>query len=105
MRRPCICRLCSKLTCTQADVVTYVRLLPSRLSYQNCDDAGAAKVLFLLDCGSYDATSVLTPEAAALQGPALILASSKPLDDGDLLRILRLGDSEKRKDFAQQPVK
>ena len=45
-------------------------------------------MLFLLDCGSYDKTSVVTPESAALQGPALILASSRALNDGGKRDIL-----------------
>ena len=55
----------------------------------------------MLDHGSYDAMSVIAPGHAALQGPALVLASSRALDDNDLLRIKQIGSSEKRKQFAQ----
>ena len=70
-------------------------------SYQNCDDAGADKVLFLLDSSSYEATSCVSAEAAELQGPALVLASSRPLSNDDLRRMKQLGDSQKRADFAK----
>ena len=55
----------------------------------------------MLDHGSYDAMSVIAPGHAALQGPALVLASSRALDDNDLLRIKQIGSSEKCKQFAQ----
>ena len=69
--------------------------------YQNCDDAGADEVFFLLDQQSYGTDRLLTPESAALQGPSLILASSKPLTRDDLNRIKQLGSSKKRADFCK----
>ena len=70
--------------------------------YQNCDDAGATEVLFLLDAGNYSVDQMLeeTSEAARLQGPALLLASSRALSEDDLRRIRRLGASDKRSQFA-----
>jgi hypothetical protein len=67
--------------------------------WQNSDDAGAERVLFMLDETSYPTTSLVDARASELQGPALILASSKELSDGDIKRIQALGDSQKCKDF------
>ena len=69
--------------------------------YQNCDDAGASRVLFFLDQRSYPIESVVTEEAAALQDPALVLGSDYPLKDWDLKRIQKLGDSAKRDSFSK----
>ena len=69
-------------------------------SYQNCDDAGADEVMFLLDHGSY-ATDRILPDAERLQGPSLLLASSYKLSSDDLARIRRLGDSHKKAQFSK----
>lgn len=52
-------------------------------------------MLFLFDRSSYSTDELVTLEAAALQGPSLILASSRALSDADLSRIQRLGGSDK----------
>ena len=68
--------------------------------WQNSDDAGAESLMFMLDLTSYPTTSLVDHRAAGLQGPALILASSKPLSDNDIKRIQALGNSHKCKDFS-----
>ena len=68
--------------------------------YQNCDDAGAREVFFLLDECTYSADKVVTSGAADLQGPALLFGSSQALTNEDLRRIQRLGASEKRGQFT-----
>jgi sacsin len=69
--------------------------------WQNCDDAGATEILFALDTTQYAAQSLVNDRAAMLQGPALILASSKPLTKSDIHHMQRMGFSHKRGEFAQ----
>ena len=71
--------------------------------WQNSDDAGAESLYFLFDTTSYPTTSLLTERDGCrqLQGPALNLASSKPLSEGDLARIQSVGTSDKSGQFAQ----
>jgi hypothetical protein len=68
--------------------------------WQNSDDAGAERLLFMLDETSYSTISLVDARASVLQGPALILASSKALSDDDIKRIQALGNSLKCKDFC-----
>ena len=68
--------------------------------WQNSDDAGAERLLFMIDHTNYPTTSLVDHRASTLQGPALILASSKPLSNDDMARIQSLGDSHKCKDFS-----
>jgi hypothetical protein len=69
--------------------------------WQNSDDAGAERLLFLLDKSTYKKESLLSDKCDMLQGPSLVFASSKPLSDEDISRIQRLGNSSKRTQFAQ----
>ena len=68
--------------------------------WQNADDAGAERLLFVVDWSTYASTSLVDHRAARLQGPALILACSNALSTADIIRIQALGDSHKRKDFS-----
>ena len=68
--------------------------------WQNSDDAGADRLLFMLDMTTYSTKSLVDHRAAMLQDPALILASSKALTNDDTKRIQALGDSHKCKDFS-----
>ena len=68
--------------------------------WQNSDDAGANDLLIMLDQTTYSTKSLVDHRAEMLQGPALILASSKALTDHDIKRIQALGDSHKCKDFS-----
>ena len=68
--------------------------------WQNSDDAGAERLLFMLDYTTYDSASIVDARATVLQGPALVLASSKSLSDDDIKRIQALGDSHKTTDFS-----
>ena len=68
---------------------------------QNCDDAGADKVTFVLDRRSYATQKLVDDRAQILQGPALLLTSSKSLTDEDIKRIQLLGNSSKRGDFSK----
>jgi hypothetical protein len=55
--------------------------------WQNCDDAGAEAVAFILDARKYGCEQLVDERVASLQGPALLLASSKALGDEDIARI------------------
>ena len=72
--------------------------------WQNSDDAGAERLLFMIDHTNYPTTSLVDHRASTLQGPALILASSKPLSNDDMARIQSLGDSHKCKDFSSRAL-
>ena len=67
--------------------------------WQNCDDAGAEKLLFKLDLTEYPRNSLVDERAADMQGPALILASSLPLDASQIGSMRELGSSKKRDSF------
>jgi HEPN domain-containing protein len=69
--------------------------------WQNSDDAGAESLLFVLDQTSYPTDSLVDQRdgCRALQGPALLLASSKALSDKDVMRIQQVGNSQKRLKF------
>eukprot|EP00037_Helgoeca_nana_P037799 m.17763 g.17763 ORF g.17763 m.17763 type:complete len:3009 (+) comp9429_c0_seq1:126-9152(+) len=66
--------------------------------WQNSDDAGAETLYFLLDEGSHG-TERLIEHCDQLQGPALVLASSQKLTKNDIVRIQRVGNSQKRAEF------
>ncbi|KAK3281745.1 hypothetical protein CYMTET_10479 [Cymbomonas tetramitiformis] len=68
--------------------------------FQNCDDHGAQVVRFALDCRHYSHTAVPGRHGAAVQGPALLIGSTRALDAADLLRIQRIGRSAKRTEFG-----
>ncbi|KAF5200676.1 Sacsin, partial [Thalictrum thalictroides] len=68
---------------------------------QNAEDAGASEVIFLLDKTHYGTSSVLSPEMADWQGPALYCFNSSIFSPQDLYAISRIGqDSKLDKPFA-----
>ncbi|XP_043716705.1 sacsin isoform X2 [Telopea speciosissima] len=68
---------------------------------QNAEDAGASEVVFLLDKTQYGTSSVLSPEMADWQGPALYCFNSSVFSQQDLYAISRIGqDSKLEKPFA-----
>ncbi|KAJ8436260.1 hypothetical protein Cgig2_011532 [Carnegiea gigantea] len=68
---------------------------------QNAEDAGASKVIFLLDKTQYGTSSVLSPEMADWQGPALYCYNDSVFSPQDLYAISRIGqDSKLEKPFA-----
>ncbi|KAK9106331.1 hypothetical protein Syun_022342 [Stephania yunnanensis] len=68
---------------------------------QNAEDAGASEVIFLLDKTHYGTSSVLSPEMAEWQGPALYCFNSSIFSPQDLYAISRIGqDSKLEKPFA-----
>lgn len=62
---------------------------------QNADDAGASEVIFLLDKTHYGTSSVLSPEMADWQGPALYCFNSSVFSPQDLYAISRIGQDSK----------
>jgi len=68
--------------------------------WQNVDDTAGGFILFCLDLASYEKAGLVDKRTASLQGPALLLASSHALSDGDIVRMERLGTSGKRDDFG-----
>ncbi|XP_057960552.1 uncharacterized protein LOC131152729 isoform X2 [Malania oleifera] len=68
---------------------------------QNAEDAGASEVIFLLDKTQYEASSVLSPEMADWQGPALYCFNDSIFSSQDLYAISRIGQESKlEKPFA-----
>lgn len=68
---------------------------------QNAEDAGASEVMFLLDKTQYGTSSVLSPEMADWQGPALYCFNDSIFSPQDLYAISRIGqDSKLEKPFA-----
>ncbi|KAL5993451.1 hypothetical protein ACLOJK_014376 [Asimina triloba] len=68
---------------------------------QNADDAGASEVIFLLDKTQYGTSSILSPEMAEWQGPALYCFNNSVFSPQDLYAISRIGqDSKLEKPFA-----
>ncbi|XP_057525626.1 uncharacterized protein LOC130805043 isoform X1 [Amaranthus tricolor] len=68
---------------------------------QNAEDAGASEVVFLLDKTQYGTSSLLSPEMADLQGPALYCYNNSVFSPQDLYAISRIGqDSKLEKPFA-----
>lgn len=68
---------------------------------QNAEDAGASEVIFLLDKSQYGTSSVLSPEMADWQGPALYCFNDSVFTPQDLYAISRIGQESKlEKAFA-----
>lgn len=68
---------------------------------QNAEDAGASEVVFLLDKTQYGTSSVLSPEMADWQGPALYCFNNSVFSPQDLYAISRIGQESKlEKPFA-----
>ncbi|XP_057820319.2 uncharacterized protein LOC131033191 isoform X2 [Cryptomeria japonica] len=68
---------------------------------QNADDAGASEVCFLLDKTQYGTSSILSPQMADWQGPALYCYNNSVFTAQDLYAISRIGqDSKLEKPFA-----
>eukprot|EP00257_Ricinus_communis_P020409 XP_015579634.1 sacsin isoform X1 [Ricinus communis] len=62
---------------------------------QNAEDAGASEVIFLLDKTQYGTSSVLSPEMADWQGPALYCFNDSVFSPQDLYAISRIGQESK----------
>ncbi|KAK1273593.1 hypothetical protein QJS04_geneDACA019168 [Acorus gramineus] len=62
---------------------------------QNAEDAGASEVVFLLDRTQYGTSSILSPEMAAWQGPALYCFNNSVFSPQDLYAISRIGQDSK----------
>ncbi|RZB94315.1 sacsin-like [Glycine soja] len=68
---------------------------------QNAEDAGASEVIFLLDKSHYGTSSILSPEMADWQGPALYCYNDSVFSPQDLYAISRIGQESKlEKAFA-----
>ena len=67
--------------------------------FQNTDDFGASHLLFALSDSTYDRKKVVDQRCEALQGPALYICSSKPLEEEDIKRMQKVGGSAKSHDF------
>ncbi|XWS54336.1 hypothetical protein CRYUN_Cryun10bG0081200 [Craigia yunnanensis] len=68
---------------------------------QNAEDAGSSEVIFLLDKTQYGTSSVLSPEMADWQGPALYCFNDSVFSPQDLYAISRIGQESKlEKPFA-----
>lgn len=68
---------------------------------QNAEDASASEVIFLLDKTQYGTSSVLSPEMADWQGPALYCFNDSVFSSQDLYAISRIGQESKlEKPFA-----
>lgn len=68
---------------------------------QNAEDARASEVIFLLDKTQYGTSSILSPEMAEWQGPALYCYNDSVFSPQDLYAISRIGqDSKLEKSFA-----
>ena len=62
---------------------------------QNAEDAAASEVIFLLDKTQYGTSSVLSPEMADWQGPALYCFNDSVFSPQDLYAISRIGQESK----------
>ncbi|KAI0491374.1 hypothetical protein KFK09_025634 [Dendrobium nobile] len=68
---------------------------------QNAEDAQASEVVFLLDKTQYGTSSILSPQMAEWQGPALYCFNDSVFSSQDLYAISRIGqDSKLDKPFA-----
>ncbi|KAM0945268.1 putative transcription factor C2H2 family [Dioscorea sansibarensis] len=68
---------------------------------QNAEDARASEVVFLLDKTHYGTSSILSPEMAEWQGPALYCFNNSVFSSQDLYAISRIGqDSKLEKPFS-----
>ncbi|GJJ71850.1 sacsin [Entomortierella parvispora] len=68
---------------------------------QNAEDAGATKCVFKLDERSYGTASILCPEMAACQGPALIIYNDAEFTKDDFHALSMLGVGNKREDSTK----
>lgn len=62
---------------------------------QNAEDAGASEVTFLLDRTHYGTSSLLSPEMADWQGPALYCFNNSVFTQQDMYAISRIGQASK----------
>uniref|UniRef100_A0A9I9DSX1 RING-type domain-containing protein n=1 Tax=Cucumis melo TaxID=3656 RepID=A0A9I9DSX1_CUCME len=62
---------------------------------QNAEDAGSSEVIFLLDKTHYGTSSILSPEMADWQGPALYCYNDSVFSPQDLYAISRVGQESK----------
>lgn len=62
---------------------------------QNAEDAGASEVIFLLDKTQYGTSSILSPEMADWQGPALYCFNDSIFSSQDFYAISRIGQESK----------
>lgn len=68
---------------------------------QNAEDAGASEVVFLLDKTQYGTSSILSPQMAKWQGPALYCFNDSVFSHQDLYAISCIGQESKvEKPFA-----
>ena len=65
---------------------------------QNADDAGAKTVQFYIDSRQHGSGSLVHPDLARFQGPALIAANDASFSDADWEGIQRLQQSIKAED-------
>ena len=65
---------------------------------QNCDDAKATRAMFILDRRSFGSATVLTPEMARFQGPALVHWSNSIFAPENFDAIQRIGNGSKKFD-------
>ncbi|KAK9808692.1 hypothetical protein WJX72_002029 [[Myrmecia] bisecta] len=62
---------------------------------QNADDAGATEVALLLDDQTYACNSIISPQMAAWQGPALCVYNDAVFSPADFSAISRIGQDSK----------
>ena len=68
---------------------------------QNADDAGAKEVKFLFDATSYGTDSLVSPELASFQGPALYCYNNAEFTEEDWEGIQRLMRSNKQNNLLK----
>eukprot|EP00878_Enallax_costatus_P015942 GHUV01016715.1.p1 GENE.GHUV01016715.1~~GHUV01016715.1.p1 ORF type:complete len:293 (+),score=81.32 GHUV01016715.1:362-1240(+) len=68
---------------------------------QNADDAKATTIKFCLDYNTYPAGSILSPQMAQFQGPALLAYNDGVFSEKDFQSISRIGDSKKREQIGK----
>lgn len=67
---------------------------------QNADDAGATKVVFVLDEQTYSKGPLLVEGLEDYQGPALLAYNDSQFSDEDFESLSNIGDSRKVQDPA-----
>lgn len=67
---------------------------------QNADDAGATKIVFVLDENTYAEEPLLHGGLQEYQGPALLAYNNRQFSDEDFESLSNIGDSRKIKDPA-----
>jgi hypothetical protein len=68
--------------------------------FQNTDDHGSPALHFVVDTNTYPDDQLVDTRAKGLQGPALLVCSTKELSPEDIRRMQQLGRSAKRGDFT-----